>query len=439
MTHRTFVLADALVVTMNDRFELIRGDVWVEEGVIRGVGVAPDDAGPRIDCAGDIVLPGLVQAHIHLCQTLFRHEAESRNLLAWLRDRIWPLEGAHTPHTLRVSAELGVAELLASGTTCLLDMGTVHHTEVIAETLERSGIRAMFGKAMMDLDAPPTLAETTQASIDASIELAREWHGADHDRLRYAMTPRFVLSCTEELNREVGRLSRRDGYGIHTHSSEQEEEIAIVESRYGERNVHVLDRFGLCSPRSVFAHGVHLDASERSLLARTGTTICHCPSSNLKLGSGVADPVGLLRDGVNVAIGADGAPCNNGLDAFVEMRLAHLLQCVNLSPGAFAPREVLRIATRGGARALGWDDRIGSVEVGKDADLVRLRRDDWRLGLDNDPYTEIVCAGTRDLVRDVWVRGRQLVSEGQITSLDTGGLRDAGIGALKTCVERAFG
>lgn len=436
----TFCLTNAAIVTMNDAYDIVYGDVRVVDGRITGIG--PDLAlpgTPSIDCAGDWIVPGFVQAHLHLTQTLFRHQAEGRPLLKWLRERIWPLEGAHDAESNAVSARLGIAELLRGGTTTVLDMGTVHHEDAIAEELDRSGIRAAFGKAMMDTGdgVPASLIESTQASLDASIALGRRWHGADDDRLRYAFAPRFILSCTADLQREVGRLSRERGWLIHTHSSEQTDEIEAVEAAWGQRNIHALHTLGLTGKRTVFAHGVHLDASERAVLKHTCTSVCHCPSSNLKLGSGVADVVGLLGDGVNVAIGADGAPCNNGLDAMVEMRLAHLLQCAKRAPGALPARDVLAMATRRGAQALDWADRIGSIEVGKDADLVRVRADDFASGHDGDPYAAIVCAGARDMIRDVWVRGRQLVRAGELLTVDVGPLQRDARAALRRVVERA--
>ena len=173
------------------------------------------------------------------------------------------------------------------------------------------------------------------------------------------------------------------------------------------------------------------------MLAKTGTSVCHCPSSNLKLGSGIADVLRLKRAGINVALGADGAPCNNNLDALQEMRLAHLLQCAFKGPGALSAKDALWMATRGGAKALCWDDRIGSVEIGKDADLVRIRRGDFRSGAGDNPYEEIVCSAARDLVRDVWVRGERLVQGGVLTRHDAGALSEAGRIALTGMMERA--
>ena len=438
----TFMLRDATLLTMNDERPLLRGNLLVQRGVITAVGGRFDapDGTPVIDCNGDYVMPGVVQTHVHLCQVLFRHEAEGLPLVGWLTQRIFPLEAAHDEASIRASAELGIAELLLSGTTCLLDMGTVHHTEQVVQAIADSGIRAAFGKAMMDLpgDAPAGLRETTQASIDGSLELAHHWHGALDDRIRYAFAPPWVLPCTAELQQELARQSREHGYLIHTHAAEHLGEIAEVERRHGARNVAVLHELGLCTERSVFAHCVHLDDHERQLLAATGTSVAHCPSANLKLGSGICDLPALLRAGVNVGIGADGAPCNNGLDGLVEMRLAHLLQQMAAGPGSVRPRDVLHMATRGGAKALGWENRIGQLMPGFDADIVRLRRDDFRLGLGSDPWTEIVTCGTRDLVRSVWVRGEQLVDSGQLTRLDHAWLRANGREQLQAVLRRAF-
>lgn len=436
------LIKNATILTMNDAMDVVSGDVLIEDGVIRAC--APELTAPHaqvINFNDDYLIPGLVQTHIHLCQTLFRHEAEDRPLVDWLFERIFPLEANHHERSIRTSAELGISELLLCGTTTLLDMGTVRHGDVIAQSLAESGIRAAFGKAMMDLsdDLPEGLRETTADSIEGSLELASRYHGADNDRLRYAFAPRWALSCSAELHQEVGRLSREHGYLIHTHASEHRGEIAEVERRTGKRNIHLLNDWGMCSERSVFAHCVHLDESERRVLADTRTSVAHCPSSNLKLGSGICDTVTLLQEGINVTLGADGAPCNNSLDAMVEMRLAHLLPNLLHAPGALKASEVLRMATRGGARALGWDDRIGQISPGYDADLVRLRRDDFRLGLGSDPYTEIVTAGLRNIVHSVWVRGEELVREGELLRYDRAELLARGSMELRAVLGRAFG
>jgi len=201
---------------------------------------------------------------------------------------VWPYEAALDEAALTASAELACAELLLGGTTAILDMGTVHHTDAVFAAAERSGIRATIGKAMMDAPdphIPPGLRESTQASLDQAEALIARWHGAAAGRLRYAYAPRFVLSCTDELLREVADEARQRGLRIHTHASESTGEIALVRQRFGKDNIAVLDDFGLLGDHCCVAHCVHVSDDERRLLAARGAHVCHCPSSNLKLAS----------------------------------------------------------------------------------------------------------------------------------------------------------
>ena len=202
----------ACVLTMNDAFDIIEGDVLIEDGRIRSVGgtIVPPPGAMMIDAAGDYLLPGFVQTHIHLCQTLFRGYADDRALLDWLRTRILPMEAAHTPASLRAATGLAAAELLQGGTTSVLTMETVHDTDAVFEALEPTGLRAVVGKCMMDADpaAPSRLREQTQASIDESLAIARRWHGRADGRLRAALAPRFAVSCSRDLLEAVAQLSR---------------------------------------------------------------------------------------------------------------------------------------------------------------------------------------------------------------------------------------
>lgn len=327
-----------------------------------------------IDARGLHVLPGFVQTHLHLCQTLFRNLADDLELLDWLRERIWVYESRHTPFTLRTSARLGIAELLASGTTCILDMGTVRHTEEIFKAVQETGIRANIGKCLMDHPAqtPAALREGTAQALQEAQALYARWNGAEGDRIRASFAPRFAISCTESLLRAVADLSRTTGAVIHTHASENQKEIELVREMVGASNIEYFHRLGLTSPRLVLAHGVWLSTRERELLAQSGTHVTHCPSSNLKLASGIAPIPDLLKRGINVALGADGAPCNNTLDAFQEMRMAALIHKPAHGPRSMRAHEVLDMATRAGAKALGWESDIGSIELGKRADLVAV-------------------------------------------------------------------
>jgi cytosine/adenosine deaminase-related metal-dependent hydrolase len=215
------LVRNATIVTMNDRLEVLEGSVLVRDGRIVSVGPEPT-ARPDtiINAGGAYLLPGFIQTHIHLCQTLFRGLADDMPLLEWLKRRIWPLEAAHTPESLRASAALAACDLLLSGTTTALTMETVHDTDVVFETLADIGIRAVVGKCMMDSDrgVPPRLLERTSDSIDESLALKRRWDGAARGRLRAAFAPRFAVSCSRELLEAVAALSPREHALIHTHA-----------------------------------------------------------------------------------------------------------------------------------------------------------------------------------------------------------------------------
>jgi 5-methylthioadenosine/S-adenosylhomocysteine deaminase len=419
---QTVLIKGGAVVTLDSAETVRDGDVLVRGRRIEAVGgdLSAAKADVTIDARGCAVLPGFIQTHVHLCQTLFRGAADDLALLDWLKRRVWPLEAAHDPASLRASARLGVAELIRGGTTCALTMETVNHTEEVFRVVEESGFRATVGKCMMDKgeEVPAGLREESEDSIRESLALLEKWHGRADGRVRYCFAPRFAVSCTRGLLERVAALARERGVMIHTHASENVSECELVESETGMRNVLYLDSLGISGPHVLLAHCVHLDGGEIGLLASKGTHVAHCPSSNMKLGSGVAPVSELLARGVSVSLGADGAPCNNRLDMFTEMRTAALLQKVSRGADALPAARVLRMATLDGARALGLDDEIGSLEAGKLADITVLE-----LGrLHTTPRPEVVstvvyAAEARD-VRDVLIDGRVVLRDGELQTLD---------------------
>jgi 5-methylthioadenosine/S-adenosylhomocysteine deaminase len=408
-------------------------DVFVE-----GDRIAERAAGEAIDASGCYVMPGLVQTHIHLVQTIFRGLAEELSLLEWLRDRIWPLEAAHDERSLRATARLGLLDLLTTGTTTILDMGTTHGGDVIGEELVASGIRARFGQTMMDAGegVPKGLRETTNASLEASARLATAWGDAADGRIGYAYAPRFALSCTRELLEAVGGITKRLGLLVHTHSNENAGERALIEGATGQAPTAYLDAVGLVNERSVIAHGVNLDERELAILAARGASITHCPSSNLKLGSGIADVRALRDRGITVGIGADGAACNNRLDGFDELRLAALLAASRHGPGALTAWDILAMGTRDGARAMRMDAEIGTLEVGKKADLLVLDASTLA-GPAGDPATRIVYGGGSRSVRDVIVDGRIVVRNFVPRTLNAAEVRARAAEALPALARRA--
>ena len=421
---QTVLIRGGAVVTMDAADTVFEGDVFVRGSRIESVGsaslTASATADVTIDARGCAVLPGFVQTHIHLCQTLFRGAADDLELIDWLKRRVWPMEAAHDAESLRASARLGVAELMRGGTTCALTMETVNHTREVLRVVEETGFRATVGKCMMDKgdEVPAALQEETEASIRESIDLLEEWHGRDDGRVRYCFAPRFAVSCTRELIERVSRLARERGVMIHTHASENRDECEMVERETGKRNVVYLDSLGVSGPNVLLAHCVHLSEEELGLLASKGTHVSHCPSSNMKLGSGIAPVALMLGRGVSVSLGADGAPCNNRLDMFTEMRSAALLQKVSRGAASLPAARVLRMATRGGARALGLEDEIGSIEEGKRADLTLIDLGRLHTTPRPDVVSTIVYAAESSDVRTVLIDGRIVLRDGTLTTLD---------------------
>lgn len=419
----SILIRNATIVTMNDRFDIVTGDVVVRGGRI--VSVGGDGSGRHakiIDGGGNYLLPGFIQTHIHLCQTLFRGSADDMPLLEWLKRRVWPMEAAHTPATLRASARLAAAELLLSGTTSVLTMETVHDTDVVFETLAEIGLRASIGKCMMDGsgDAPARLQERTAQSIDESLALKTRWEGAANGRLRAAFAPRFAVSCSRELLEAVADLSSREQTLVHTHASESRDEVEVVRRLSGGfSNLEYLADTGLANARLCAAHCVWVTDREQELLAERDVKVLHCPGSNLKLGSGLAPVSEMRARGISVSLGADGAACNNHLDMFDEIRLAATIQAVRKAPGALTARDAIWMATREGARALGLDSEIGSIETGKRADLILVERDRPHLAPDPDPWSTLAFAARGTDVRMTMVDGEILVDQFALTQLDS--------------------
>jgi 5-methylthioadenosine/S-adenosylhomocysteine deaminase len=413
------LIKDATIITLDAANRILTGSVAIDRGRIVAVQPAAtahfdltfDEV---IDGRDRILMPGFVQTHIHLCQTLFRGAADDLALIDWLKQRVWPMEAAHTHESLYASARLGIAELIKGGTTCALTMETVNHTEAVFRAAEESGFRATIGKCMMDAgdDVPARLKEETEASIAESVQLLKEWHGRADGRIRYCFAPRFAVSCTRGLLEEVSKLSRKHGVMVHTHASENRDEIALVETLTGKRNIEYLRDVGLTASHVVLAHCVWLDEREMEILLSTGTHVSHCPSSNLKLASGIARIPEMIQRGISVSLGADGAPCNNRLDMFTEMRTAALIQKALHGPQTLPALTALRMATINGAKALGLEDSIGSIEVGKRADLILLKLSALHTTPRPDLISTIVYAAEASNVEMVIIDG-QIVMQGR--------------------------
>ncbi len=407
------------------------GDLLARDGAIAALGSAVPGAlaalpGGRadesIDASGAFVLPGFVQGHLHLCQTLFRGLAEQSDLLAWLRESIWPLEAAHTEASISASARLGLAELIAGGVTCVNDMGTVRHTDAIGAALEQSGVRAIFGQALMDggKGVPAELRESARAALDSALAVAARWDGAAGGRLRVSLAPRYILSCSDALWREVAAAAAARGLLVHTHLAESPAEASEVEAAVSTTAARYFAACGLLSPRFVGAHGVWVDDEELALLGRADAALVHCPGSNLKLGSGLANVRRWMRAGLRRGLGSDGAACANRLDTFHELSLAALVARVLEPAEPLTAREILALATAEGARALGLGEVTGSLEPGKQADVVVVGHGALQQAPNEtrDPYATLVHATRASDVRLTMAAGRVLYRDGQWRTLD---------------------
>ena len=376
-------------------------DLYAEDGRVRAAGDeaarlarTPGDPLATLDARGRWLLPGFVQAHLHLCQTLLRNGPEDLELLPWLKTHVWPGEAAHDAATMEVSARLGLSECLASGVTAVLDMGTVRCSDALLSAATRSGIRYTGGNVLMDdpENTPANLRAPAEEGLAETERLRASFHGAENGRISVAVQPRFAVSCTEGLLRRAAGYAAEKKLVLHTHASENRGEIEIVRRRTGMGNIAYLESVGLLTDRTCLAHAVHTDGQDWRLLAARKTSVAHCPSSNMRLGSGVSPVPDLARAGVNVGLGSDGAACNNSLDPFREMRLAGYLPQTRERPERIPAFELLRMATWHGARALRLPGPEG-LAPGARADFVVLDPEaGWALpdGWTGEPYGAIV-------------------------------------------------
>ena len=421
------LIKNALIVTMNSNLDVLNGDMLIQDGKIEQMGNILNTVDcEEYDAHGYIVIPGLIQTHVHLCQTLFRNLADDLPLLDWLTKKILPFENKHTPESLCVSARLGLAELFKSGTTTIMDFGTVQHQQVIFEELATSGIRAFAGKTMMDTgNMPADMKEKTNDSLAESEVLANQWHNYDKGRLKYAFAPRFVLTCSEDLMIETGKLAKKFNTLLNTHASENKDETRLVMDQYGERNILLFDKLGLADENLCLAHCIWTNEREMALLKERDIKVLHCPSANLKLGSGIAPIPKYLKEGIHVSIGADGAPCNNNMDVFNEMRLASLIQKPIHGPEAMPAIDTFKLATVNGARALGLQDSIGSIEPGKAADLTFVKNSQVHSIPYENIYSKLVYSTQSSDVEQVMISGKWVLRDKQLITINENKLLDS--------------
>jgi 5-methylthioadenosine/S-adenosylhomocysteine deaminase len=368
----------------------------------------------KIDLPEHALIPGLVNLHTHAAMTLMRGLADDLPLMRWLQDHIWPAESKHVcGQFVHDGTLIACAEMLSGGITCFNDM--YFFPEAAVEAVNASGMRAMFG--MIVIDFPTAYASDPDDYLAKGLALRDRFR--DHAMLSFCLAPHAPYTVSDRTFGKIAMVAAELDCPVHCHIHETGDEIARSVAEHGVRPLERLRALGLVGPNLISVHSVHLDEGEIALLASHGSSVAHCPSSNLKLASGFAPIAALHAAGVNIGLGTDGAASNNRLDAFQEMRQAALLaKAVARNAEAIPAHTALRMATLSGASAMGLDERIGSIVPGKRADLAAVRLAGPGLAPVYDPVSHLVyCAGRGD-VTDVWVDGDRKMNGRVLKDLD---------------------
>jgi len=426
--HGTLITIDAQRRIITD------GALVAQDGRIVAVGKTKElrkrfPAEPRTDLRGRVVTPGLVNTHIHLAQAMIRGCADDMELLNWLGKRVWVLQGNYTEEDGRASAELCILEMLKSGTTAFVEsmLAGRYGFDGIAEVVIRSGIRAALSKIVMDVATyaakdnwmHPGMIEDRETTLRDTLAMYDKWNGAGDGRLAVWFGPRTPGGVTPELYREISALARERNMGVTVHLAEVQADRRYLKEEHGQRPAEFAEAVGLVGPNVLLVHTVWMDAHDIDILARTDTNVSHNPASNAKLASGIAPIPEMLAAGVNVGLGTDGGPSNNTYDLVREMRLASYLHKVRtLDPLVMPAETVLEMATINGAKAMGLEEEIGSLEVGKQADFVVFDLDKPHVTPGVNPVSTLAYAATGTDVNTVVIAGQVVVQDGQVLTMD---------------------
>jgi cytosine/adenosine deaminase-related metal-dependent hydrolase len=429
------LFTNATIITMNPTRDIITGGaIAIKDNRIAAVGktdaLLRQYSGDQvIDVKGKLIIPGLIDTHVHLAQALIRGCADDMALIQWLYERVWVLQGNFTHDDGYVSARLCIAEMLKSGTTTFLESMLAHRYgfDGIARAVDESGIRACLAGIVMDIGTyatqsssmHPGMVESRETSLFGVLDMHSKWHGAANDRVHVWFGPRTPGGVSSELYREMSDYAHQRDMGITMHLAEVEADKIFLNEKYGLSPVYYAESVGLLGPKTVLVHMVWLARADIDKLAETRTSVSHNPSSNSKLASGVCKVPQMLASGVNVALGCDGGPSNNDYDLVREMKLAAIIhKAVTNNPLIVPAETVLEMATINGARALGLEQEIGSLEVGKKADLVIIDLNRLHTTPSPNPISSLVYAATGAEVDTVVVDGRIVVEHGQLLTMD---------------------
>ncbi|MEM2877955.1 MAG: amidohydrolase [Candidatus Hadarchaeales archaeon] len=408
------LIKNGLILPMTDGATILRGySILAENGKIASVGKnITGKVEEVIDARGKLVMPGLVNAHTHLPMTLFRGVADDMDLMPWLQTKIWPLEKKLNAKRVRAGALLGCLEMIKSGTTCFADM--YFFMEEVAKAVEDSGLRGVLSYGMIEKGSSVLRA----LELKKSQGFIKKWHGKAEGRVTAMFGPHSTYTCSEKCLREVKRLSEKMGIGVHIHLAENDDDVKETKKLTGETPVRLLHKIGLLGPDVLAAHCVRVSPEEIKMLSKSGTSVAHNPTSNMKLASGMAPVAECLRAGVNVCLGTDGAASNNSLDMFWEMKVCALMGKLREDdPKVLSAPEVLEMATVNGAKALGLYD-IGTIEPGKRCDLIMIDLSSPHLKPLHNPASHLVYSARGSDVDTVIVDGKIVMRDRRVLTLD---------------------
>ena len=423
-----YLIKDGLILTGSSAFPdpIQKGMIGIREGRIHYVGpYDPGTAGlpvkEQIDAAGFLILPGLVNTHSHAPMTLFRGLADDLPLKIWLEKTIVPAE-AHflDRESVYWGTLLACAEMILSGTTTFAD--GYFFMDRVAQAVERSGMRALLCPGILDFPIPG-IPDPSQNILSAA-GFVEDWQNAS-PRIQTGLFCHSAYTCSPETLKKVKAISRRKNLPFYIHLAETREEVSAVLAGYGRTPVRHLHQLDLLDDRTVAVHAIHLDPSEIDLLSETGTAVAHCPESNMKLASGIAPVLEMQAKGIRVGLGTDGSASNNDLDLFGEMAAAARLEKVHhLNPTVLDARTVVRMATLDGAGVIGLGEKIGSLEKGKEADLILIDLAKPHLTPLYNVFSNLVYSASGADVHTVMVGGRMLMRNRSIVAFDLGEVLD---------------
>ena len=412
---RRFELAvrNGIVLTMDSEMRVYNpGSIGISEGRISYVGGDEIKGEEEIDARGCIVIPGLVNCHTHSPMTLFRNAVEDQPLEKWLKEYVWPVEAKLKPEHVRVGAMLAAAEMALHGITCFNDM--YFFMEEVAKAAVEIGIRGVLSEGLVELFS----SRSSEEILRKGVSFAERYHGWK-GLIWAALGPHAEYSCSLEFLERVREEADRLGVGIHIHLAEVKPPVDEFVEKHGKTPVQALDEIGFLKRDVIIAHGIYLSDEDLKILRRRDVAIAYNPVSNMKLASGAARIDEMLRLGIRVGLGTDGPGSNNTLDMIQDMKIASLLQKLRyMDPRSLPARSAVRMAARGGAEALGLDDLIGSIEVGKRADIVVIDTRKVRYQPIRDPYTALTYCGSGTDVKDVIVDGKIVVKDGALQTAD---------------------